>query len=182
MNGEVLGGSDVFVVMGAAVRPDGEPSGAMRRRVEGAVAASHGSADPVFLVTGGVGRHGPAESSVMARLLFEAGVTADRIVEESASDDTLSSIVNCAGLILASGAPTSVTVCSDRYHLLRCRWLLRLCGVRASAAEMPSGVGANGLARWVFYYVREVAALPLDTLLVLFRRARGPRSGAVVPR
>ena len=35
---------------------------------------------------------------------------------------------------------------------------------------MPSGREANGIVRWTYYYVRELFAIPWDTLLLLSRR------------
>ncbi len=54
---------DIFVILGAAVRADGGPSGAMRRRVEGAFELSRNSPDAAFLVTGGGGPNRQTEAA-----------------------------------------------------------------------------------------------------------------------
>jgi vancomycin permeability regulator SanA len=156
------------VIMGAAVMPDGSPSGAMRRRVEGALALGQRSPDPFYVTTGGSGRWGPPEADVMKAELQARGVPASRIATETASNDTLSSIVNCARIIREHGKADGVFVCSDRYHIPRCRWLFRLLGIPTRSANMPSGRSANGILRWFYYYVREVFATPADTLLLLW--------------
>src|SRR5437867_7511040 len=97
MPGVVTGPSnaqlDFFVILGAGVQPDGTPSGALRRRVEGALdLAEKTTAAAAFLVTGGAGRYGPPEGTVMKRMLQERGIREDRIVVDAESRDTLSSV------------------------------------------------------------------------------------------
>lgn len=161
---------EMFVIMGAAVMADGNPSGAMRRRVEGALGLGRRSRDPFYVVTGGIGRCGPPEADVMKAELQAGGVPEHRIATETASTDTLSSIVNCARIIRQLGNADSVSVCSDRYHMPRCRWLFWLLGIPTRPANMPSGRSANGILRWSCYYLREGIAIPVDTLLLLTHR------------
>jgi len=161
---------EIFVIMGAAVRPDGTPSGAMLRRVEGALMLGQKSPDPFYVVTGGVGRWGNAEAEVMKAELQARGVPAARIETETASNDTLSSTMHCARIIHAHQKPDAVFVCSDRYHIPRCRWLFYLLGVHTRATPTPSGRGPNGFLRWSYYYLRELLAIPVDTALLLVRK------------
>lgn len=161
---------EFLVIMGAAVMPDGSPSGAMRRRVAGALAIGQRSPDPFYVATGGVGRWGPAEAEVMKTELQAHGVPASRIATETASKDTLSSVINCALIIREHGKIDDVFVCSDRYHVPRCRLLFRLLGIPTRSSSMPSGRNANGIVRWLYYYAREVLATPVDTLLLLVYR------------
>jgi len=39
---------------------------------------------------------------------------------------------------------------------------------------MPSGRKANGIIRWLYYYLREIAAFPTDTLILLVKRLSAP--------
>ena len=59
----------VIVIFGAAVRPDGQPSGAMRARVSAALACAHrlGAAD--FMPTGAQGRFGDATAAYRRALI-----------------------------------------------------------------------------------------------------------------
>lgn len=159
------------MVMGAGVGEDGSPSGALRRRLEAALAFGRNSSNPIYLVTGGRRGRRPAESEVMEAYLRAAGVPDERIWTDDESTDTLSSITRCAQIIKARNGGASVMVCSDRYHVPRCRWLFRLLGVPTRFALMPSGREANGTVRWTYYYLRETVAFPVDTLILLLRRA-----------
>ena len=165
-----------YVIFGAAVRPDGTPSGTLRRRVEGAVAAA--AADPTgcFMPTGGVGHYPPAEADVMKSLLLAADIAPERIVTEPDSTDTLESVLACAALLRARDDVERVIVCTSSYHAPRCVWLLGRAGTPAVAARIPSDRAALGLTKWAWYHVREVPAFVWDTILVL---AHGVRSRTV---
>ncbi|WP_240791144.1 YdcF family protein [Roseomonas sp. AR75] len=164
-----MAGEPVVVIMGAAVRPGGGPSRALAERVR--AAWRWGEAQPVpprYMPTGAVGRHGPAESAVMARLLQETGVPAERITEEPTGTDTLSSVLAC--LRLLGAAPGPVFVATHRYHLPRTLLLFRLAGCPARAVPPPPGPAARAsLARWR-WRLREMPALPYDAALMLWAR------------
>jgi vancomycin permeability regulator SanA len=159
----------IVVIMGAAVRPGGRLSRALTERVAAALRWGEAQAvPPRYMPTGAVGRHGPAESTVMARLLAEAGVPAERIAEEPTGTDTLSSVQACLGLLRGACGP--VFVATHRYHLPRTLLLFRLGGCQARAVPPPPGPAARAsLARWR-WRLREVPALPYDALLMAWWR------------
>ncbi|HEX9465460.1 MAG TPA: YdcF family protein [Alphaproteobacteria bacterium] len=160
---------DFYVVFGAKVGEGGVPSGTLRRRVEGAFALGGSRPESRYLVTGGLGRHPPAEADVMARLLIELGVPVDQIILEREGLDTLSSARICAGILASRGDVARTIVCSSPYHNFRCHMLLRMMGIQAERGAMPSDRPALGVAKWLFYCLREVVALPYDLLLVVMR-------------
>lgn len=163
----------VIVIFGAAIRPDGQPSPAMRRRVESA--ARYGSAcpSPLFVPTGGVGRYGPSEASLMARLLIRLGVGAERIILEESGTDTLSSVRAVRRLLLARRITAPVWAASSAYHLPRCVLLLRLAGMDAHACPPSAGPAEDRWARRWYWRAREAAALPYDALLIVALRLSG---------
>jgi uncharacterized SAM-binding protein YcdF (DUF218 family) len=160
-------GVDVYIIFGAKV-VDGQPSPALRRRVEGAFAQGGTRSHTRYLVTGGGGP--PGEADVMARLLIERGVPDHVIVRERDSTDTLDSARACARLLAGNSDARNVIVCSSRYHIPRCRLLLWQLGIRTQAGDMPSDLEHLGLAEWLFYVVREAVAIPYDAALALQRR------------
>ena len=81
-----------IVIFGAAVRPDGSPSGTLRNRVAAAARFGRRFDRPLFIPTGGKGRFGDPEATVMARLLRESGFTDAAILQELTGTDTLSSV------------------------------------------------------------------------------------------
>jgi uncharacterized SAM-binding protein YcdF (DUF218 family) len=161
-----------IIIFGAAVRPDGSPSPALRRRVEAAARFGAGRADALYIPTGAQGRFGQAESLVMATQLRELGVPGRAIIEEPTGTDTFSSVLACRALLHGLGHRGPVFAATSRYHLPRCLLLLRLAGVPAR----PVPIGASGGARWSrrwFWRLREMPAIPYDAALMLWERARG---------
>jgi uncharacterized SAM-binding protein YcdF (DUF218 family) len=171
---------DVFVIMGAAVWPDGTPSKAMRRRVRAAVDAAHDNPAALFLPTGGVGKHPPAEAVAMRDLLLEKGIPKQRILIESRSRSTLASVINSARIMRGLETVGRVFIYTDTYHQPRCLWLFRLMGIKAEYSPIPSGRSSAGLLRWVYFYCREAVAIPVDSIyLLMFRYLRVPIAGVM---
>lgn len=163
----------VIVIFGAAVRSGGVPSQALRRRVAAALAA--GAADPrtLYIPTGAVGRHPPAEAEVMATLLRQSGIPAARILLELTGTDTLSSVRAVRHQLLTLGRTEGVRVATSGYHLPRCLLLMRLAGLRATACPPPPGPAARRWYKRWHWRLREIPALPWDAALVLLLRALG---------
>ena len=162
--------TDIFVVLGAAVWPGGVPSNAMRRRVRGAIASAQTSPNPLFLVTGAVGRNPPSEARVMRQVLIDSGIASESILLEEASTDTLASVRNCSRIIRALPNVNTVAVCSDRYHIPRTRWLFYLHGVHTKAGQVEDGRTQTKLRKWIYYYLREIPATVQDTFLSMVFR------------
>jgi uncharacterized SAM-binding protein YcdF (DUF218 family) len=163
----------IVVIFGAAVRPDGSPSTTLRRRVEAAAAFGTRFAAPLFIPTGGVGRYGASEASVMANLLRTFALRNATIVLEETGTDTLSSVRAVARIIRERGLSAPVYAATSRYHLPRCVLLLRIAGIRARACPPPPFPAAERLCRRWYWRLREVLALPFDLLLMAAIRLRG---------
>jgi len=158
-----------FVIFGAAVRPDGTPSGTLKRRVEGAWHLGKNIKSAKYLVTGGQGKYGQPEAYVMKHLLLNLGATEQQIMIEDQSFTTMDSAFHCAAMIKKNhDSQPHVTVCSSPYHNFRCQLLLRLFGVEAQRGAMPSDRPALGTLKWLYYYLREAAAIPWDYLHLRF--------------
>jgi uncharacterized SAM-binding protein YcdF (DUF218 family) len=160
----------IIVIFGAAVRPDGKPSGTLRHRVAAAARFGARFALPLFIPTGGKGRFGDPEATVMARLLREAGFAEAAIQQELTGTDTLSSVRAVARLVQGSGP---IYACSSAYHLPRCLLLLRLAGIAARPCPPPLVPAATSQWQRWYWRLRETPALPYDALLMLWLRVAG---------
>jgi len=167
--------TNFFVIFGAAVRPDGTPSGTLHRRVEGALVTATAATGAVlesdiFITSGAKGKYGAAEAVVMERLLIAQGVPTDRIIRDEKSRDTLESVINC-GRILARHATgdDKVHVCTSLYHMPRCLWLLRLTGVTARSGTVVPDRPWISRSKLTYHYAREVLAFAWDTLVIAVR-------------
>ena len=152
------------VVFGAAVRPGGIPSGTLTRRVDGAFAV--GGAASYYFVSGGAGRHPPAEALVMADLLRAHGVPQAQIIIDDEASDTVDTVLNFVLWIRRAGPIERIAVCSSRYHMPRCRMLLGLCDLDAYIPKMPGDRPFLSSARLAYFYLREMAAYPYDYVLL----------------
>jgi uncharacterized SAM-binding protein YcdF (DUF218 family) len=139
--------------------------------VEAAAAFGARQTAPLFVATGGVGRFGPSEASVMARLLADFGVPPERIVLEETARDTLGSVRACARLLRDHAGP--VYAATSAYHLARCVLLLRLAGFAARPCPPPAFPAARGLGKRWYWRLREVLALPYDAALSVWLLAVG---------
>ncbi|HET7402005.1 MAG TPA: YdcF family protein [Usitatibacter sp.] len=158
-----------LVILGAAVRQDGTPSGSLSRRVEGALAFARSVGCAKFLATGGVGRHGPAEALVIRELLRAGGIRDEDILVEDRATDTLESIVNCDAILRLREDVDVVVPCTSRYHVARCALLLALLGYRVRWPSMPADRRHIGTWKWLLYWLKELVATPYDALLLLLR-------------
>jgi uncharacterized SAM-binding protein YcdF (DUF218 family) len=162
--------SDYVIVFGAAVRPNGKPSLALRRRIDKAAAWAREHPSAFVMPTGGAGEHGPAEAEAMKQALLDAGVAAKRIVIEPEGRDTLESIRLCDRLLRQRGDCGRVVVCTSRYHQPRCMLLFRLLGYTVITPAGSTSIGR--LRRWTYTRMlgREIVALPYDAMLLLAKR------------
>ncbi len=160
-----------IVIFGAAVRPDGQPSRTLRLRVQAAFALGSRLPGAVYIPTGGVGRHGPAEARVMAGLLAELGADPAAIRPEATAHDTVSSVRAVRRMLAGHRGP--VFAATSAYHLPRCVVLLRLAGLSARACPPPPALAAAAFRKRWWWRLREVPALPWDSAFVLWLRAIG---------
>ncbi|MBV9653516.1 MAG: YdcF family protein [Acetobacteraceae bacterium] len=162
-----------IVIFGAAVRRDGTPSQTLRRRVEAAAAFGARLPSPWYVPTGAVGRFGASEASVMADLLAALGVPPDRVLLEETATSTLSSVRAIRRMRDERGLCGPVFAATSVYHLPRCLMLLRLAGVAAQACPPPAFPASHALLMRWYWRGRELPAVLVDGLLMLWLRATG---------
>lgn len=161
---------DYVTVFGAAFRPNGRPSLALRRRIDGAAAWARENPNAIVMPTGGAGEHGPPEAVVMKQALTAAGVSPRRIVLESDGRDTLESIRLCDRILRERGDCRRVVVCTSSYHQPRCALLFRLLGYKVVMPAVSNGLGRLRRRTYGRMLAREMVALPYDAALLLARR------------
>ena len=140
---------------------------AMRRRVAAAVKLQSEFQDLIFILTGGIVKNRPcSEAEAMRALLIEAGVDSEHIFIEDKSKNTLQNIINCVRIIRKITGSQNVIVCSDNYHILRCRLLLYLMGISTIYRPMPKAITEVGRMRWMYFCMREAVAISVHTFLL----------------
>ncbi len=128
-------GLDWIIVLGAHVRPDGEPSRALRHRLEAALAYLEANPMTGVVASGGRGSNEPCtEAAAMARWLTARGIARERIVEEGASTTTAENIAYARRLIARAdrGAPREgarIGIVTNDFHLYRALRIARHQGL-----------------------------------------------------
>ncbi len=150
---------DAIIVLGAQVKPDGEPSLQLQWRLDAAAMAYEKKPCPI-VVCGAKGADEPdAEAHVMAAILRGKGVPESMILMDDTSFNTRQNIRHAADLLRDTQPGTVLIVTSD-YHLPRALRLAEDEGFRAQGLGSPTLGGywwlknhARESLAWVKYWL-----------------------------
>lgn len=139
--------ADAILVMGAA-QYDGTPSGALERRLQGALRLDALACAPMLVVSGG-GQAGDrtTEGEAGVRWLARAGATATLVAETSARN-TRENLMFAHAMV----PDARWVVVTDHLHALRTRDTAQRLGMNAAVVGVPTG---GDTAR---YLLRELVA------------------------
>ena len=160
---------EAMIVLGAQVKPDGEPSLQLQWRLEKAAEAYQQKKVPV-VVCGGQGKNEPApEAEVMRDELISLGVDADMILTDTTSVSTHSNIRNAMAL-LADRNVTKVLIVTSDYHLPRAMAIAEDDGLTAYGIGAPTKLGMRFWLKnhgrealaWCKYWAVKYLHLPLE--------------------
>ena len=119
--------ADYYLVLGALVNPNGQPSAALAARCDTAIAVLNVNPGSQAILCGGQGGDEPCtEAAAMQDYMIAHGADADRLILEDKSSTTIQNIAN-AKKLLPEGA--AVAVITNDYHLARARRLLAHAGL-----------------------------------------------------
>lgn len=144
--------SDVGLVLGNKVELDGTPSPRLRARLDRTLELFRDGFFPSIIVSGGFGKEGFDEATVMRDYLVTHGVPSSSVIADSHGDTTFASAVNTARIAKEHGFK-SVLVVSQYFHVPRARLALRRCKI----SEVHS-------AHAHFLEWRDVFSVPRDTI------------------
>ncbi len=160
---------EALIVLGAQVKPDGEPSLQLQWRLEKAAEAYRQKKVPV-VVCGGQGKNEPApEAEVMRDVLISLGVDADMLLTDTTSVSTHSNISNAMAL-LADRNVTKVLIVTSDYHLPRALAIAEDDGLTAYGVGAPTKLGMQFWLKnhgrealaWCKYWAVKYLHLPLE--------------------
>ena len=160
--GQVDTQADYYIVLGALVNPDGQPSAALAARCDTAAELLADNPGSKAVLCGGQGSNEPCTEadSMFAYLTEQKGVDPARLLREDASTNTIENLANARALIATADARdhadyTAAVVTSD-YHLTRAKMLMRRAGY-----EEGLGVPAPTPypAQWVAVRCREYCSI-----------------------
>lgn len=146
--------SDCLVVLGAAVWPGGRPSIALRDRLARAAELYREGVADKIIVSGGVGRHPPAEAVVSKQFLVAAGVAEGDIIMEAASTSTAEQAVMIKEICDREGF-RSIALVTSFYHERRAAQLF----ARAGFTDIADARCTHGTVVDLNYRVAREAAI-----------------------
>lgn len=153
------GTSDYAILLGARVKENGEPSLALRYRLEAAIEYLEKYPDVKIIVSGGQGPGEPiSEAEFMFSYLVNAGIAAERIIQEAKSTSTYENLLFSKDLL--PDDISAITIISSDFHLARAQYLAKELQLETDVvpAKTPKSVEAK-------LRLRERAAL-LKTYIV----------------
>ena len=128
--------TDVIIVLGAQVKPDGTPSVQLEYRLETALSAYQRQPQPIVCCGGQAGTEPAPEGQVMADWLIARGVPAADVLAETTSGDTKQNIRNAISLL--GSTPERVLIVTSDYHVARALQIARDQGLQAWGLSAPT--------------------------------------------
>ena len=128
--------TDLIIVLGAQVKPDGTPSVQLAYRLETALSAYLAHPQMVVCCGGKAGQEPEAEGTVMRAWLIARGVPEGDVLAETASGSTKENFRNA--LAMLPEPPKRVLVVTSDYHLPRAMAIARDLGLSVSGAAAPT--------------------------------------------
>lgn len=147
-----IGKADVGVVLGTKVERNGRPSPAMRARLDEAVRLFRAGDFGTVIVSGGFGKEGYDEATVMKTYLLGRQVPEGAIVVDSHGDTTEATARNSVRWMREHSAKSALLI-SQYYHLSRTRLAFERCGV-----ARPYTAHAR------LFLLRDIYAIPRDAI------------------
>ncbi len=144
--------SDTIIVLGAAVW-NGQPSPALRERLDVALQLWKDGMAGSVIASGGVGLEPVSEGEVMKRWLVERGVPAEVIHVEDRSVNTYENLTFSQDIMKRHGMESAILV-THGFHSLRSSLQARAIGLDATVE--PVQIRPEAL---VYYTLRECAGI-----------------------
>lgn len=145
-----------IIVLGAAIWPGGVPSPTLKRRTRFACSLFLAGGHSQLVLSGGIGRHPPAEAEVMAAIALEMGVPAAALLLDADARTT----IETAAFVARSAIDRQhgLIAVTDRYHVPRTWLAFRAYGLPVRLRCPPLGRDTR-LSRRLWSFAREIPAL-----------------------
>lgn len=149
-------GLDYVIVLGAGVRPDGNPSKALKKRLDKAFDYYGENPDTIFVLSGGKGGDEPvSEAECMHDYMQEKGVPDKQLLMESESVNTNQNI-SYSKQSIPDGK--SVGIISNNFHIFRAVRIAKKAGmadVTGIAAKGDIPTAPNNFVREFFGVMKD---------------------------
>ena len=147
--------SDVGIVLGSKVMPDGAPSDRLRARLDRSVELYRQGAFRQIIVSGGTGKEGFSEAKIMASYLAGQQIPRSALILDEHGDTTEATAIHSAAIMKARGLNSALVV-TQYFHVTRSSFALRHAGI----ATVHTAHAHLFEARDIYSTARELVALP----------------------
>lgn len=120
--------SDVAIVFGNTVNPDGSASPRLEARLDKAIALYNKGVIPRIIVSGGTGKEGVDEALAMKFYLVANDIPFEAVIVDSNGYTTADTARNSASIMRQHGYQSALLV-SQYFHITRARMALHQCGI-----------------------------------------------------
>jgi vancomycin permeability regulator SanA len=149
--------SDVGIVLGSMVMPDGTPSARLRARLDRADQLYRQGMFKHVIVSGGTGKESFNEARVMADYLAgQRNMPREAIILDENGTTTQATARNSAAIMKERGLNSAVVI-TQYFHVTRSRYALRQAGV----AKVHTAHARYFEMRDLYSLAREAVALPV---------------------
>lgn len=151
--------ADYAVVLGAAVKEDGNASRIMRQRLRAALQFMEENPEAYVILSGGQGEDEPTtEAECMYRTILEMGADESRLIQEGNSFNTRENLLNSMDIINSRGGTEKpIALVTSEFHQRRAAYIanglsIETCAVSAHTDQWFYRV--NYTLREVFAFVK----------------------------
>ena len=131
------GSNDYLIILGAKVKPNGDPSLSLQMRLETAIPYLQQHEHVRVIVSGGKGADEPqSEASVMLAYLKTNGIDRSRIIVEDKSTSTYENLAFSKKLLPEN--VNTLTIVSNDFHLARAQFLAKQLGFETDTLAAPT--------------------------------------------
>lgn len=163
--------ADYILVLGASVKPDGQPSDMLEDRILQSVTLYEMGASELILMSGDSEQEGYDETGTMKAVAVSSGVPETAVIQDPVGLSTYDSIVRAKEQM----AGKKVVIVTQEYHLYRAVYIARKLGLEAYG----SSSNLREYAGQTMQYCREFVARAKDAAFVFFSPA--PKYGTEIP-
>ena len=161
----------VALVLGARVLSNGQPSSALRARLQTALSLYRAKKVSRILLTGDHGRDGYDELRPMYQWLHDRGVPRAHIFLDHAGFRTLDSMIRAKEIFEVS----SIVICTQRFHMARSVYLARVVGIEAVGVNASDDLYVPSARMHAREFIARVAAFVDVHLLNTSAELLGPK-------
>jgi vancomycin permeability regulator SanA len=154
--------ADLLIVPGNTVTSKGEPSARLKGRLDMALELYRQGRGRVIFVSGGVGKEGIDEATVMRDYLIGHGVPRQAIVRDGQGRNTAETAIH-ASEYMKSRRLQSAIVVTQYFHISRTKLALRQAGIKKI-----------GSAHAKFWEGRDLYSVPREAIAYIFYFASAP--------